>query len=132
VQADVADNYREARKEVEATLKGVFGKDYGPGLDELALIAIILPDRFYPEVKKYSARKKEAEFRLYIDHASFLAAEPQKRTGMVCDAVIRAVQLLPEVGAKNIDHRRLTAEIVATARSKGWSISDAPLAAEGA
>jgi Immunity protein 44 len=122
IQVDVGDAYREARNEVEAALKDVFAGDYGPGLVELAFIGMIDPTSFYPEVKKYSARKKEAEFRLYIDYDAFRSATGLKQRAMICDTVIRAVRLLPEVGATRIDCERLVADILSVAAQKGWPV----------
>src|SRR5882757_8793876 len=92
VQLDVGDAYRLARNEIEAKInKALSTKDYGQGLRKLALIVIIreLDSPDYGEVKRYSKRKLEAEFRLKIDHAAFKRASPLQQRGLIIGCLIR-------------------------------------------
>lgn len=87
VEADAFDALRHARLAVQTAFNERFGTtDYGGGISEWAYIAMIGAGRItpsYPEVKRYHRRDGSLEFRLRIDHATFLVADPTGRTPAV-------------------------------------------------
>jgi hypothetical protein len=91
----VSDAYREIRSEVEATLNRELGsKDYGPALQELAIIPIIISKTFGPRKERRLVRReqKSADYRLFIDFEAFLAGDYDKRVQLLVTNVLWAVQ----------------------------------------
>ncbi len=115
VQSDVGDVHRESRKIIETAVnKGISEKSYGSGLKLWAYLAVILDsktDPYYPEVKKYSKRKKEVEFRLKIDHQKFLKGGPETHLRLLSESVLRSLELMREMRIKDLDLDKLTADV---------------------
>lgn len=121
--SDVGDDFREARKEVESLLNiRLSENDYGEGLEKLAFIGMILSPEgpSYKEVKKYSKRDKTAEFRLRIDHAAFRNADKHEQRRLTVEAIARAIALLPTLGIRGFDDKKLEKDFRATVREKEW------------
>lgn len=92
----IADAYREIRKEVEATLnRELSGKDYGPAIQKLAIIPMILSETFAEGKKErrlVQRVQKSADYRLYIDFEAFLAGGHNERVQLLVTNVLSAVQ----------------------------------------
>jgi hypothetical protein len=91
----VSDAYREIRKEVEATLNRELGsKDYGPALQKLAIIPIIISKTFGLRKERRLVRReqKSADYRLFIDFEAFVAGDHHKRVQLLVTNVLLAVQ----------------------------------------
>src|SRR4030042_1145061 len=114
IQGDIGDRYRAARKLVKTAMNScIKDRDYGEGLKKWYYIAIILDfeDEAYGEVAKYSKRKKEVEFRLKIDHDAFLSAHTAGQVRLVSQSLLRSLRMMPEIGVKDVDFDRLTADV---------------------
>jgi hypothetical protein len=120
VMADVADSHREARREVEEELnRGFSSRDYGPSLQELAFIAIILPpaEDAYPEIYKYDKRNRTVEARLKVSHLDFQwAPDKESRKRLLLDAIERAISRIEELKI-HVDHERLLADFRASRKA---------------
>ena len=89
-------------------------KNYGSGLKLWSYLAIILDsktDPYYPEFKRYSRRKKEAEFRLKINHKQFLNGSPDTYLRLMSESVLRSLNLMAEMKIKDIDLNRLMEDV---------------------
>lgn len=116
IQGDIDDgSFILVRKTVEeAVTQSIEDKSYGQGLKLWAYLAIILEpntDRYYPEVKRYSKRKKEVEFRLKIDHQQFLQGDRQTHLRLLSESVLRCLELMRDMHIKGLDLDRLTADV---------------------
>lgn len=122
IQADIGDEFREARKVVEHAVNEGLGTNYGAGFTGWVLIAIIMehahPD--YGEIKRY--RKKDGfELRLKIDHAAFKSASATEQQKLIASIVRRSITEMRTLAAKNVDYDRLQADVSATLESRGWT-----------
>lgn len=115
IEGDVYDAYDKAEKTVETEVaQCIQHKDYGGGLRLWAYLAIILDSKtapYYPEVKRYSQRKKEVEFRLKINHQEFLEGSPETQLKLMAESVLRSLYLMPEIGVKDVDLEQLTEDV---------------------
>lgn len=116
IQGDIDDaSYIAARKAVEQAVNAQLGeRDYGRGLKLWAYLSIILNpeiDRYYPEVKRYSKRKKEVEFRLKIDHNQFVHGDHKTHLRLLAESVLRSLDLMQEMNIKDLDLDKLTIDV---------------------
>lgn len=122
VQADVADAYRTARKEVELALnQALADKAYGPivGWDFIAIIRETEhPD--YDEVKKYDRTDSSLEFRLKIDHARFKEADDLVRCQLLLQAVLRGAREVAAIVPAGTQIGELERDILGVARARRW------------
>jgi hypothetical protein len=124
LDGDVYDAYFEARKLVEGALEAPMKKGhFGDGLVEIAFIPMILGPNSptdYKEVKRYNKRQKTCEFRLIVDHDAFKDGSPNKRAGLLCESLLRALSLLAGMKTSDIDIAAIEATVISTARKEGW------------
>lgn len=124
VQSDVADDYRKLRKEIEQSLNAVFsGRDYGAGLAEWDVIAMIFGDdgpKEYKEVKKYNKRDKSTEFRLRIDYQKFKHGDDAARRKLILDVLDHSLSILDSMKIPDIDIVGLRRDVQQTAKENGW------------
>jgi hypothetical protein len=114
IQNDVYNEYRSVRKSLEHQINRCIGnKEYGIGLKEWAYLAIIRKEdsKDYDEVAEYSKKKKEAEFRLKIDHNSFLYGEHEDRVRLISDSILRSLEMMPNIGVVDVDLIELKKDI---------------------
>lgn len=104
VDAIIADEFRELRKEIEQKLKYLEEKHYGGGLKEISIIPIVVnltPELeeagFFKERVLYSRKNKDADVRLRIDFDEFQKADIEKRKLLLIKNVLQSVCVL---GAK--------------------------------
>jgi hypothetical protein len=125
LQEDVGEAYRVARNEIEAKLNARIATcDYGSGVTEWAFIAIILKPTIgqdYPEIQKYSKRKKEVEFRLKIDHDTFSKSSARQQRGLVWRALLTSVQLMRHLKIQDCDHEKLFADVENVGKQEQWA-----------
>jgi len=101
--------------EVNIHLNAVdLARDY----DEWAFLAIILPTEFLDlkEIVRRSIKKRVMEFRLKIDHGSFLAGSFTDRIDLIADALSRSVGMMGKFKVPPDERQRLK-EIVQAARN---------------
>ena len=116
VMQEVAEPYRDARKEVEGRLnKCLEARNFGDSVETVSFVAILRPDgdTKYPEVRKYHRRTRDVELRISIDFDRFLKAGREDQAGMVAEAFLRGVSALQDLGIDNLD----CAEVVSACRS---------------
>jgi hypothetical protein len=113
VKSDVADDYRFVRIGLEHAINEFLAiDDYGTGLNEWAYLAIIASDSIaaqYPEIAKYHAKRKVAEFRLVVPHEDFLIGSTIRKRELIIQSLQRSVGMLTSIGVKGADHGRLHA-----------------------
>ena len=115
IEINVDDSHRTARKIIEKQVNESIGTNhYGEGLKLWSYLAIILDSKtapYYPEVKRYSRRKKEVEFRLKINHRKFLEGSPETHLRLLSESVLRSLKLMHEMKIKDLDLDRLEADV---------------------
>lgn len=124
VFSDIGDEFRVSRNQVEETLGTVLrDRDYGGDLAELAIIPIILPRKLhdmYPEQTKYRKKKKEAEFRRYIEYLQFKASDLQGKSRLIVNCIIRCIESLERLPVKDVDIAALKEDVITVARQNNW------------
>jgi len=126
VMADVADAYRESRKDVEAYLNLRLGDaSYGPQVERLVFVGVIssLDAKWFKELRKYHRGSKDAEFRLRIDHEEFLRSDAIRQRVLLCEALGRAIQMISSLKVNDFDTSRLLHDFEAAVVEKGWATS---------
>jgi hypothetical protein len=93
---EVGDDLRRLRNLVESLINDELDlrKMQIDNVDEWAVIIILLPDDFYPEIKKFWRKRKVFEFRLKIDYKSFLEADDTGKLQLIFDMLLRSVELM--------------------------------------
>lgn len=105
VMHDVGKHYRllaiTFENKINEILEPVFLRE---SLNEWPVIAMILPEGFidYKEVIKYSKRDKEFEFRLEIDHPSFLAGDFKQKLHLFANMLRRSIDLMADFPAAGV------------------------------
>jgi hypothetical protein len=98
ISQDVYDAHVFSRDEIEHIVNDRLKKlNYGSGLKSWDVIPIIMPKRRqidYPEIAKYSQKKRDCEFRLYIDHAKFKKGSQAEQYRLYCDMLTRSLDYL--------------------------------------
>lgn len=123
IQADVANEYASARRDIEPKINSrIDSADYGSGLAKWYFIGIVRKiDRpEYGELQKYIKSKKEVEFRKRIDYLTFKAANAFDQRKLIFESLVESVRLMPKIGVPNFNHQRLLDDLLDLARNEGW------------
>ena len=95
IESAVEEKFRLARCELESDLSEfIKANSYELELDSFDCIAIIRNDVEFDEIHKYSAKKKEMDFRLSIDFKSFLQANHEQCKTHIYQMLLRAIDIL--------------------------------------
>ena len=123
-QADVGEEARLASNNVEAAVNAVLGlSSYGDGLEEWAVLSIILTDEFLPgykEINKYRKKERSFESRLRIPHAEFKAADAVGQRKFIMGILFRSIEEMKRRAIPHIDYARLESDLRELAAAKGW------------
>jgi hypothetical protein len=121
VDLDVHDGFREARGLVERRVNDCL-EQTSSAIGKWAVVAIIRgqDDPVYHELKRASKDLSIVEFRLKIDHRSFLHGSLPARCGLLTDALLRSIQLMPVLGVDASLSQQLIELLQACARAEGW------------
>jgi hypothetical protein len=121
IQDDVANAYREARRVVTRIIEvGLRERAYGPGLDELSLICIILENvDDHPEVRRYEKKDRVFDMRLQIPHEPFKAADSGFQRQMVMYTLLRCIKEMRALAVPGIDYDRLESDVSEIAKQHG-------------
>jgi len=101
LQADIADAYREVRREIEASVNAKLQDSFPDGpFEEWTVIPIILAedDPMFAEFSKKHVKSKALEFRLKIDHERFLNGDLRERRVLVLDMLERCIGMMAKMG----------------------------------
>lgn len=120
VESDVFDDFRLSNNALEDDLKPFFSNSsYDLALDSLDCIAIIRNDSVFEEVKRYSPKKRDMDFRLAIDHAEFKSSTFEERKALIFEMILRALDILSTKKSINKDHiQRLKNDLINYANEK--------------
>jgi hypothetical protein len=92
--ADIADSFRQLRnrlqEEINAALQGLH---YGDALDTWDVV-LAVSSRPPTEHVRYSARTKETDVRVVINHDQFAQASVTERADLLAGAVLKSLQRL--------------------------------------
>ena len=115
LDARVAEPYRETRRTVESALNDALGtKDYGPVLDKIAFIPIILGPEYgseRTERRLVQRRQRAADYRPRVDFDSFLHGGAETRVRLLVDSLLMAVADIKRKLGKDFDGYQLHVDI---------------------
>lgn len=126
LQADIGEAFRVAANEIESTINtAIEDKDYGTGVVEWALIPTILNPQFerstgYNEIRRYWRKKRETEFRLKIDHASFKAADDLGRRRLILEMILQSIDDARRMKIPTFNLDRFAADVHEIGERHGW------------
>lgn len=121
ISAEVADSFRRARSSVERAINEAIGtKEYSIGVASWDCIAILRDDNAMKEIIKYSAKKREMDFRLRIDLQKFQTGSDLQREALIFEMLERSLALLKEKGAPREGLDLLAADLKPLCFEKGW------------
>ncbi|MBN1795293.1 MAG: hypothetical protein JW804_01340, partial [Sedimentisphaerales bacterium] len=115
IEGDVYDDYDLTENTIENNIKNfINNKNYGTGIKLWSFLTILLEpntDPYYPEIKRYSRKNKQVEFRLKIDYKKFRDGNDKSRLKLLAESVLRSVKLMREMKIKDFDIDRLEADV---------------------
>ena len=114
IDHDVAEPYRLIRMRLEDEINKLLSQcEFNNDVDKWAYLAIItnLAGDSYPEIARYSPKKKIAEFRLKINHDNFKNSDDKKRYKLVVESLIRSIYMFKEINVPAFDAAKLIAAI---------------------
>jgi hypothetical protein len=121
VDSDIGLSFPHALTRVEGLLnEAIASETYDIPLDSWDCIAIIRADDVFPEVTKYSRKRRDMDFRLRVDHAKFLAASPLECEALLFDMLRRSLTILGEKGLAGPELDKLSADATRVATRHGW------------
>ena len=126
LQADIGEACAAAQNEMEPIINAAIKEcDYGASITEWALIPTILSPRFekstgYTEIKRYWRKKRETEFRLRIDHATFKAADDAGKRRLLFAMILRSVAEARQMRIPAFDLDRFAHDLRRIGIEHGW------------
>ena len=121
---DAATDLMKASGQIEKVVnKALADKSYGGGVRQWAFITILLPPEMhedYPERFRYHKSDKSVEFRLRIDLKAFEAANKSGQKRLICEALLRSLDILEREKVPAFDHRQLRADFAEIAKRHRW------------
>lgn len=101
ITSEVEDAFFPAMQTVERAVNQVTERtDYGLSLDGWDCIAILRDsnDEDLREITRYSAKRRDMDFRLRLDYERFNNGTPKQRVGQLFDLLFRSLDILDEKG----------------------------------
>ena len=115
LDAEIADQYRVIRQEVEAALNdGLGDQDYGGVLNEIGIIPMILGPRFSEGRKERRLVKRDektADYRLFIDYKEWTAGSHSDRKRLLLENVLACVEDIDRKLKGGFHGKRLSQDI---------------------
>ena len=116
LDAEIADQYRVIRQEVEAALNdGLGDQDYGGVLNEIGIIPMILGPRFSEGRKERRLVKRDektADYRLFIDYKKWTAGSHSDRKRLLLENVLACVEDIDRKLKGGFNGKRLSQDIL--------------------
>lgn len=123
----VSEKIRMARNIIEGKIKlFVKNKNYGESIIDWGYITIcdvpeIYEAGFFKEIKKYSNKKKEVEFRLRIDYDKMLKANEKETFRLICESILRSIDIAEsELKIKDFDFSSFRNDLTHLFRKENW------------
>jgi hypothetical protein len=122
IEGDVYDSYRVARNEVEKRLNSTLENNSYGLLELWGVIPIIreVESAAYCEIKKYRKKKREFEFRLKIDYATFKGADDLEKRKIIMAVLLRSIDEMRTLVSEGINYAQLESDVRGVATEKGW------------
>ena len=115
LDAEIADQYRVIRQEVEAALNdGLGDQDYGGVLNEIGIIPMILGPGFSEGRKERRLVKRDektADYRLFIDYKEWTAGSRSDRKRLLLENVLACVEDIDRKLKGGFNGKRLSQDI---------------------
>lgn len=117
---EVSRSFLSNLLDIERQIKSCLERhDYGPSISHLGIIPTMYPQSMHddlaaagrPVKERKLLRNGDVDYRLFIDHADFLAGSEQKRRLLILDNVIRVIQDLKRRVKKDFDGEALERDI---------------------
>jgi hypothetical protein len=125
IQSDVAEEYADARREIEAAMNAVFSSfSYGDALEEWVVIGTVRKNASasdgYGEINRYVKKERSFESRLKIPHAEFKAANAVEKRMLIVGILLRSIAEMRRRKIPGIDFAKLESDVRELAAAKGW------------
>ncbi|MGG3754360.1 Imm44 family immunity protein [Bacillus anthracis] len=119
LEGDIAEGFINIISEIGSELEGLNSNDYGSEVEEIAIIPIvakITPEYedagFFKERKLFKRKSKEADFRLRIDHETFLSADYATRKILIIRNIIQSIRILGEKAKSDFNAIKLEQDVL--------------------
>jgi hypothetical protein len=122
IEADIADENRAVRNEVERAINARIGtRSYKLHLNGWDVIVILRDDDEFPEITEYSHRRRDMDFRLRLDYTKFNAASHSARCRMYINLLLRSIDILQEKGLETEELNKLATDTMLVAKEQRWA-----------
>lgn len=123
VSATVGNKIRPVRNVIEAKIKSFLeDKSYGNGIADWGHI-IICEDKeeIFPEIKKYSEKKKDLDLRLKIDYLSMVNASEKDIYRLICKSMLRGIDVAEnQLKIQEFDFTTFRKDLNELFNKEGW------------
>ncbi|EPC8420115.1 MULTISPECIES: Imm44 family immunity protein [Bacillus] len=126
LEGDIAEEFINIISEIGNELEGLNSNDYGSEVEEIAIIPIVVnitseyeDAGFHKERKLFKRKSKEADFRLRIDHETFLSADYATRKILIIRNVIQSIRILGGKAKSDFNAIKLEQDILEVFDIKG-------------
>ena len=111
IDADIADSFRELRNTLQQAVNAALhNQHYGDALGTWDVV-IAVCSRPPSEHVRYSARTKETDIRVVIDHALFEQSSLPERANLLAGAVLDSLHRLRVKAIAGVDFDRLQHDV---------------------
>ncbi|SRR6266404_7162354 len=123
----VSKKMSDAYIQMEPKIKSLFeGHTYGDGVVYWGHICICCPPEvyqsgFFKEIRKYTEKDKDIEFRLRIDYEAMVIAEKKEVFELICKSILNGVDIAEnEFKVKDFNFKGFRDDLIDCFTSEGW------------
>jgi len=123
ISEDVDKPFQSVSNDLERKINKLIGKkSYGEGLSSWDVIALIAGSEWpqTAEVRKYSKRSKECEYRVRADHAAFLKGPRKAQIRILFQLLRGTVEDLAAKDIRDFDVESLLKDLDLLAKKNKW------------
>lgn len=123
IMREISRDFQSAESDIETAINSVLdASDYGDGIVKWYHIPIILDfdDSDFCELKRYSRKKRQAEFRLRIPYMLFKESDSRTQRKLIMDMILRSIDEMKAMGIPNFDLQKLESDMRELAAAKRW------------
>ena len=111
LDADIADSFRQLRNRLQEKINAALqGQHYGDALGTWDVV-LVVSSRPPAEHVRYSARTKETDVRVVINHNQFAQASMTERADLLAEAMLKSLQRLKGKRIDGVDFDRLEHDV---------------------
>ena len=122
LDSEISDIFRPIRQDVEHRLNEELGRiNYGPDVEKIALIPIILGSRFKlrKERRLIQHKSKCADYRLIINFEQFLKGTEQDRKTLLINNLLESISDISRKLGSKFEGEQLTKDVMRLFQNQG-------------